>query len=72
MLNILKEKRNKIINKKKIYEIKIKKLVDELKIIDNSLNKLCYHKWVTDYIDKPYSEGSEKITYCEFCYLNKM
>tara|TARA_X000000368_G_C22991624_1_gene694608 strand:- start:1114 stop:1332 length:219 start_codon:yes stop_codon:yes gene_type:complete len=71
MLNSLLVKRDNIINKKVLFEIKLKELNKELEILENAINKLCCHNWVIDYIDKPNGEGSEKITYCDCCYLNK-
>ena len=71
MLGELIIKRNNIINKKVLFEIKLKELKDELKLIENALNKLCQHNWITDYIDKPNGEGSDKIVFCEICNLVK-
>ena len=67
MLSELVYKRDGIVNKKKSFEIKLKELSSELKIVENAINKLCEHNWITDYVDKPNGEGSEMIIYCDFC-----
>ena len=67
MLSELVYKRDSIINKKKSFEIKLKELSSELVIVENAINKLCEHNWITDYVDKPNGEGSEMIIYCDFC-----
>jgi len=71
MFNGLIYKRDTIINKKTSFEIKLKELSSELIIVENAINKLCEHNWVTDYIDKPNGEGSQKIIYCDYCYSSK-
>ena len=72
MLNNLIIKRNKIIKKKNILQTEIKNINAELKQTENLIHKLCQHNWITDYIDKPYGEGSDIIIYCENCYLTKI
>ena len=56
-------------NKKKDnYDIlKNTERIDE---IDNILNKICNHKWETDYIDDKYGT-SQRIIYCLDCELTK-
>ena len=71
MLNGLIYKRDTIINKKTSFEIKLKELSSELIIVENAINKLCEHNWITDYIDKPNREGSNIIIYCDICYSSK-
>lgn len=71
MLNNLIIKRDNIIKKKILLEEKLDNINKELKQTENVISKLCNHNWITDYIDKPYGEGSFKIIYCENCYLNK-
>ena len=71
MLNNLIIKRDNIIKKKILLEEELKNVNKELKQTEQVINKLCNHNWVTDFIDRPYGEGSLKIIYCEHCYLNK-
>ena len=71
MLNNLIIKRDDIIKKKILLEEELKNINKELKQTEKVINKLCNHSWITDFIDRPYGEGSLKIIYCEHCYLNK-
>lgn len=72
MFNELIIKRDNIIKKKVLLEEELKVVNIELKQTEQHINKLCQHNWITDFIDKPYGEGSMKIIYCEHCYLNKL
>tara|TARA_Y100001958_G_C20995360_1_gene381306 strand:+ start:325 stop:543 length:219 start_codon:yes stop_codon:yes gene_type:complete len=72
MLNNLISKRDKIIKKKNIIEQELKRVNNELKQTEYIIRKTCNHCWVTDFIDKPYGEGSQRIVYCEVCFLNKV
>ena len=71
MLNNLIFKRDNIIKKKNLLEEELKNINKELKQTEKVINKLCNHNWITDFIDRPYGEGSLKIIYCEHCHLNK-
>ena len=71
MLNNFIIKRDNIIKKKILLEEQLTNINKELKQTEQVINKLCHHNWITDFIDKPYGEGSVKIIYCEHCYLNK-
>jgi len=71
MLNNFIIKRDNIIKKKILLEEELKEVHIELKQAEQLINKLCKHNWITDFIDKPYGEGSVKIIYCEHCYLSK-
>jgi len=71
MLNNLIIKRDNIIKKKILLEEELKNINKELKQTEKVINKLCDHNWITDFIDRPYGEGSLKIIYCDHCYLNK-
>ncbi len=43
----------------------------KIKKINDLMNTICDHKWITDYIDYPDGEGSYPIIYCVNCELNK-
>jgi hypothetical protein len=51
--------------------VNITRIKNKIMILENTLNQICEHKWQDDYIDLPYGEGSEKITYCDICKLLK-
>lgn len=71
MLNNFVIKRDNIIKEKTLLKKQLTNINKELIQIEQVINKLCNHNWVTDFIDKPYGEGSVKIVYCDNCYLNK-
>mgnify|MGYP001167873359 CR=1 FL=1 len=71
MLQELINRRDNIIKEKKKYEEKLDDINNTLKMTECLINKLCDHCWETDYIDKKYGEGSERICYCIHCYLIK-
>jgi hypothetical protein len=52
-------------------DVDIKNIENKIIVLENTLNQICEHKWEDDYIDLPYGEGSEKITYCNICNINK-
>lgn len=63
-----------VIEVKVIVENRIALLVKQLyyyeTIINNKLNNICEHEWITDDIDID-PERSTKITYCKCCEVSK-